>query len=211
MLETIIKGVIIGILVSAPVGPMGMLTIQRTLNKGRWHGFFTGLGIMCSDLLYAYGSFWGVNAFSSFLDNEKFIFQLFGSIVLIVLGLFLYRSNPLKGWTPQMKQEEIKYHRDLITAFLLSVMNVGIFFVFITMYAHFQFNPLAEGKGRISVAMLSIAAGAFTWWFFIIWLISKARKYFNRSSLVVLNRTVGSIIMLVGVVGIILLMFGKSL
>ncbi len=194
-------------LVSAPVGPMGMLTIHRTLNKGRWHGFFTAMGVMCSDLLYAFISLWGVSLFSSFLTYEEKIWQIIGSIFLIILGFFLYRANPLKEWTPQMKQEENKYRRDFITAFAMAVVNVGIFFVFITLFARFQFNPIEEGNGTIFIAMLSIMSGTFLWWFFITWLISRIRKHFSRKGLVILNRTVGSIIMLIGVVGILLLLF----
>ena len=53
MLGIVSKGIIIGVLVSAPMGPIGMLCIQRTLNKGRWHGFVTGLGAALSDVIYA--------------------------------------------------------------------------------------------------------------------------------------------------------------
>ena len=52
-LEEIIKGFIIGVLASAPMGPVGILTVQRTLNKGRWEGFATGIGASISDILYA--------------------------------------------------------------------------------------------------------------------------------------------------------------
>ena len=52
MLGLISKGIVIGVLVSAPMGPIGMLCIQRTLNKGRWHGFVTGLGAALSDVIY---------------------------------------------------------------------------------------------------------------------------------------------------------------
>ena len=53
MLGIVSKGIIIGVLVSAPMGPLGMLCIQRTLNKGRWHGFVTGIGAALSDVIYA--------------------------------------------------------------------------------------------------------------------------------------------------------------
>ena len=53
ILNTIFKGLIIGILASAPMGPVGILCVQRTLNKGRWYGFVTGLGATASDLFYA--------------------------------------------------------------------------------------------------------------------------------------------------------------
>ena len=52
-LDIIVKGMIVGILCSAPMGPVGVLCVQRTLNKGRWHGFVTGLGATLSDFIYA--------------------------------------------------------------------------------------------------------------------------------------------------------------
>ena len=51
--EEIMKGFLIGVLASAPMGPVGILTVQRTLNKGRWEGFATGIGASISDILYA--------------------------------------------------------------------------------------------------------------------------------------------------------------
>ena len=51
--EIILKGIIIGVVVSAPMGPVGVLCIQRTLNKGRWYGFVTGIGASISDIIYA--------------------------------------------------------------------------------------------------------------------------------------------------------------
>ena len=52
-IEMIIKGLLIGIIASAPMGPVGILCIQRTLNKGRWEGFATGAGASLSDIIYA--------------------------------------------------------------------------------------------------------------------------------------------------------------
>lgn len=207
MLETILKGILIGVLVSAPVGPMGMFTIQRTLSRGRWHGFFTGLGITSSDLIYAFIAMVGVGAFSSFLANEKIILQFIGSIVLIILGFLVFRSNPLKGWTPKMQVEQTKYHLEYISAFLLAIMNIGVLVLFITLFAHFQFNPIAEGKGRVLVAMLSVFSGAVMWWLFMTGVVSRLRKHFNRQGLILLNRVIGSLLMAIGTVGLLWLLF----
>lgn len=207
MLEIIVKGFIIGILVSAPIGPMGMFTIQRTLSKGRWHGFFTGLGVLTSDIIYAFIAMLGVSAFSSFLTNEEKVFQLVGSCVIIVLGFFLYRTNPLKGWTPHMQAEQTKLHLEYISAFLLAIANIGVLFIFITLYARSQFNPISEGKGAVLGAMLSIFSGGLLWWFFMTGLVSRLRKHFNRRGLIVMNRIIGSVLMIAGVVGLLALLF----
>lgn len=202
MLAIIIKGFIIGILISAPIGPMGMFTIQRTLTKGRWHGFFTGLGIMTSDLLYAFVAMVGVNVFSSLISNKEQVFQFIGSGIIIVLGFFLYRTNPIKEWTPQTKVESSKFHLEYISAFLLAIVNIGVLFIFLTLYAHTQFNPIAEGKGAVLTAMLSILSGALLWWFFMTGMISRLRKHFNRKGLVIMNRLIGSVLMIIGGVGL---------
>jgi Putative threonine efflux protein len=83
MFETIIKGFIIGLLISSPMGPINMLTIQRTLNRGRWHGFATGMGTMLSDLAYALITLVGIGFASDFLTENEPTIQLVGSIILV--------------------------------------------------------------------------------------------------------------------------------
>ena len=79
MLEIAAKGFIIGLLVSSPMGPINMLTIQRTLNRGRWHGFVTGMGAMLSDISYALITMVGLSFISEFLSENKKILQIAGS------------------------------------------------------------------------------------------------------------------------------------
>lgn len=209
MFNIIVKGAIIGILVSAPVGPMGMLVIQRTLNRDRWHGFFTAVGVLTSDLIYALVTLLGVGVFSSFLDNEESYIRTVGSIVLLLLGMVIFQKNPLKEWTPASVPSETRYARDYVTAFMMSITNMGVMLVFVTLYAHFQFNPVADGTGELFTAMLSMAIGALVWWFFITGMISRLRVYFNRRGLLILNRMVGTILMGIGLTGLIILLFEK--
>ncbi|MFY9362822.1 MAG: LysE family translocator [Dysgonamonadaceae bacterium] len=201
--EIIVKGFIIGLLVASPMGPINMLCIQRTLNRGWKHGFATGIGAMLSDLTYALITLIGVGMVSDFVSNNETTIQLVGSIVLLLFGFGVFRSNPLKGWTPQMRAEETRYMKDFISSFLLTFSNVAIILVFITLYARFQFNPLAEGNVPLIVGMTSIALGALLWWTFITLFVSRLRKYFNRRGLIMLNRLVGTILMVLGAVGII--------
>ena len=198
-------------LVSAPVGPMGMLTIHRTLNRGRWHGFFTGLGAMVSDVVYAFITLLGMSLVEDFLRKNEMLIQLIGSLILIVFGYFVFRANPLKGWTPVTKNEETHYFRDFITSFVFTLSNVTIIFVFITLYARFTFTPVTDGNGHLMLALASIAIGALVWWFFLSSFISMLRKHFNRKGLVILNKIVGSILIIISVVGILFSVFGITI
>ena len=126
MLETIAKGFIIGLLVSSPMGPINMLTIQRSLNRGRWHGFVTGLGAMLSDITYASITLVGLSFVSGFLTAHESGLQWLGSIILIFFGIGVFRTNPLKDWKPDRITGETRYVKDFVSAFLLTLSNAAI-------------------------------------------------------------------------------------
>ncbi len=206
MLKFIIKGFIIGILVSAPMGPIGILCVQRTLNRGRWHGFFTGLGAMMSDMIYALIMLAGISIIEDFFTQNEVILQIIGSIVLIFFGYRVFISNPLKGWTPNFQNGDTRYIKDFISSFFFTLSNVAILIVFITLFARFHYNPIELGFTGIWISMSSIALGALSWWFTLSLIVSNLRKHFNRRGLILLNKSIGSILIVIGVIGIALSM-----
>lgn len=207
MLETIAKGFIIGLLVSSPMGPINMLTIQRTLNRGRWHGFVTGLGAMLSDITYASITLVGLSFVSGFLTAHESGLQWLGSIILIFFGIGVFRTNPLKDWKPDRITGETRYVKDFVSAFLLTLSNAAIILVYVGLYARFSFNPAANGWGSLLAGMGAFVVAALSWWFLLSLFVSRLRRHFNRKGLVLLNRTIGSVLMLVGTGGIVLSVF----
>ena len=95
-LEMVVKGLIIGVVVSAPMGPVGVLTVQRTLNKGRWQGFATGCGAALSDILYAVVTGCGLSFVFDIIEDVRVAFwiKLVGGCVLFLFGLYTFRSKP---------------------------------------------------------------------------------------------------------------------
>lgn len=204
MLETIVKGFAIGLLVSLPMGPINLITIQRTLNRGRWHGLASGLGAMLSDIGYATITLLAMSFVSSFLDVYESELILLGSVVLILFGLGVFRSNPLKGWQPDYLPNESRYFKDFISTFLLTLSNVTIILALIGLYARFSFNPILDGTTTLLIALISFSTASLLWWFMLTTLVSLFRKRFRRKGLVLLNRGVGSIFILIGLGGIVL-------
>lgn len=203
MIETIYKGFIIGVIVSAPMGPIGILCVQRTLNRGRLHGLATGLGAMISDLIYAFITLIGMGIVDDLLKDNEQTLQLIGSSVIILFGIATFSTNPLKILKPSKSAPETRYNQDFITAFLLTLSNVAIIFLFISLFARFHYSPLDTSWLAFAVGLTSIGLGALTWWFFITTYVSKLKRYFNRQSLKIFNRTVGIILTLLGVLGIV--------
>ena len=87
-IELIIKGLIVGIIASAPMGPVGVLTIRRTLNKGRWYGMATGLGAAVSDMIYAVLTVLGMSVVMDFIEKPATMLylKLGGSFMLFLFG-----------------------------------------------------------------------------------------------------------------------------
>ena len=77
------EGIVLGILVSAPLGPIGVLTIQRTINKGRNSGIMTGLGALTADTFYAALAGFGVSIITKFISNHQLSFRIVGGMILL--------------------------------------------------------------------------------------------------------------------------------
>ena len=203
MVETIYKGIIIGVIVSAPMGPIGILCVQRTLNKGRIHGFITGLGAMVSDLIYAAITLIGMDFVSDLLKTNEQLLKSIGSIIIVFFGIATFFTNPLKILKRNHTVSKMDYSQDFITAFLLTLSNVAIVFLYISLFARFHYNPIDISWLNFSVGLLSIGVGALAWWFFITTYVSKLKRYFNRRSLMFFNRVMGSLLIILGFIGII--------
>ena len=202
MLALAAKGLLIGILVSAPMGPVGMLCIQRTLSKGRWHGFVTGLGAMVSDIIYAMLTSLGLGVVVNFVEANQAPLQLAGSLVLSVFGYYIYQSNPVKNLRKQ-KERKLSFTQDFITAFLLTFSNVLIVLLYIGLFARFGFILPDHSLGMIIGGIICIGIGAISWWLFITYIVSKLRKWFNVRGIWLMNRIVGSTIIILSIIGII--------
>lgn len=96
ILDILVKGFVIGIVVSVRC-TVGVLCIQRTLNKGRWYGFVTGLGASLSDIAYALLTGYGMSFVFDYINKNIFYLQLLGSIMLLAFGIYTFRSNPVQS------------------------------------------------------------------------------------------------------------------
>ncbi len=197
----VLKGLLIGILVSAPMGPVGVLCIQRTLNKGRWHGLATGVGAMLSDVLYAMMVGMGMSFILAFVTQFQSAIQIFGSALLLLFGLVLFRSNPIRSFR-QQKKNMSTYTQDLVTAFLITLSNPLIIFLFVGLFARLNLYNNDFSLWQHLIVFFSIALGAFIWWLLVTSVFSKLRNRFNLRKLWVVNRIIASVVIGIAALGI---------
>jgi Putative threonine efflux protein len=200
---TIIWGILIGIFVSAPLGPIGALVIQRTLNNGRRAGLMTGLGAGVSDLFYALVSGLGLSFIVDFISANESSLQIVGSIVIFLFGFYLWKKNPIQDLNkPQPKESHHATY--FATGFILTLSNPLIIFFYFALYARTNFLIDAHHWWQYLAGYLSIVIGAFSWWFFITYAMNKARNHFNIRSLFLVNKIIAIIMVVVSIAGFIL-------
>ena len=201
ILSILIGCVSIGIILSAPMGPIGILCIQRTLNKGRNSGFFTGVGAAASDLFYCLLVGLGISLVTDFIADHVNLLQIIGSIILIVYAVYMIFHNPVSQIKENIDQRD-DYMRDTATGFLFTLSNPLIMFLIIPLFARFSF-PLPEYRFyHIIIGYASIVLGALLWWSVITFFVDKVRTHFNIRSMWLINRIIGSIILILSLYGL---------
>lgn len=200
---SILYGIIIGILVSAPMGPIGVLCIRRTLHRGRRDGFYTGIGAMLSDLFYATVTYLGIGLIMNFIDKNETLFKLAGSIVMLIFGIYLYRTAP--SYKTDDKDNNFSIWHTILSSFGLTLSNPFIIFFFIGLYSRFNFVSDSSHSMLLGYTsgMLGIALGAIAWWSFITYIFSLLRNRINVVGIRWFNRIVAAIFVIISVVGLI--------
>ena len=182
------------------MGPVGVLCVQRTLNKGRWYGFITGIGAAVSDMIYAAITGYGMSYVMDVLSNQqtKMYLQIVGSIMLLLFGLYTYCSDPTKKIHNSGNGKGTLWHNG-VTAFLVTFSNPLIIFLFLACYAQFAF-VMPNHPFEMFVGFLSIVFGALLWWYGLTWLIDKIRGKFDDNGIKIINQFIGAVVVLCSII-----------
>ena len=193
-IDLAVRGMMVGVVASAPMGPVGILTVQRTFNKGRWYGFATGCGAALSDLIYAVITGLGMSFVMDFIERPTTIFYLkiLGSILLFFFGAYTYYTKPVEPHKPTGKRGTLWHN--MFTGFAITVSNPLIVFLFLALFARVGFvvpdHPIEQGIGYAGVL-----GGAIVWWLCLTTALNKLGSRFEMSTICLLNRLLGLLVM----------------
>lgn len=196
----ILKGLIVGLAASIPLGPIGILCIQRTINKGRLSGFLTGLGAALGDTLYATVAIMSISYIKFILEDYSTIVNFTGGLIVILIGVKIFNTNPVKN-IPHTKENHIRneYLSDFISSFLMTVTNPGALILILGLFSYVGIDTTEQSTlFKTASTIAAVSAGATLWWFILSSVINIFRDKFRIRQLLVINKISGIIIIILG-------------
>jgi threonine/homoserine/homoserine lactone efflux protein len=186
-----VRGIIIGFSIAAPVGPIGILCVQRTLNQGTLYGFVSGLGAATADGCYGLIAAFSLTAALSILSGIRIWFSLIGGLYLVFLGIKAYRTVPAKKNNSSNSSGWISAY---VSTYFLTLTNPMTILSFAAIFAGFGLGKTGGSYTNAGVLVTGVFIGSAIWWFILSTVASLIRQRFTPSHLRWVNRISGSII-----------------
>jgi len=196
------QSLLIDFSIAAPVGPIGILCIRRTLADGRRAGFISGLGAATADAFYGAVAVFGLTFISTFLINQSIWLRLGGGIFLIFLGIRTILAQPGDNETQnQSEQNHQGMLNYFVSTFLLTISNPLTILSFAAIFAGLGAGRFNSQNNFASLLMvMGIFLGSCIWWFFLTFATGFVRDRINNDTLIWINRIAGAIILVFGIV-----------
>lgn len=204
MIITLLKGIIIGIIISAPLGPVGILCLRETMHGGRREGLLTGLGATLSDVLYGFVVYWGVGLVLDFVVKYDPHLRLIGGVVIFMFALLLYqRSKHEVKSTPTQRLSKMHGLRKVVTAFLVTIANPFIMLLMLPLYTRFQFVQESATPGlELLIALTGLAIGCMLWWYILTTTVRFITSRAGHGGIRIISRIIAGVLGILGLVGI---------
>lgn len=194
------QGFVLGFAIAAPVGPIGLLCIQRTLNQGQWIGLASGLGAATADALYGAIAAFGLTLVTAFLVEQQFWLGLVGGVFLCYLGVRTLLAAPA---TNAAHAEAKGILGAYTSTFALTVTNPLTILAFVAIFAG---AGLADSSGNAASAawmVVGVFCGSATWWFLLSGGVGLLRTRVSGTALVWVNRVAGAVMIGFGILAIV--------
>jgi threonine/homoserine/homoserine lactone efflux protein len=191
----LLRGFAIGFSLAAPVGPIGILCIRRTLAQGSKRGLFVGLGAASADMMYGIIAAFGVTLISNFITDNLNTIRLAGGLLLLVLGYRTFRSHPA---TDTEVNGTNGHTRAFISVFFLTLTNPMTLFAFAVIFAGIGLERVIGDYSLAGFLVAGIFLGSMSWFSLLTTLVHFFREKISRDGIVVTNKIAGVLLIIFG-------------
>lgn len=195
----LLRGIVAGFLIAAPVGPVNMLCLRRTLTEGRRAGFISGLGAATADAIYGFVAAFGVKFIASMLLSQQDWLRVAGGLFICALGVRTFFANPS---APAARGRRSNHAGAFASTFFLTLTNPTTIISFGAIFAWLGLANARVSHIAAEVLVLGVFLGSSLWWFILAVGIGLFRKNFALSHLGWINRISGVIITAFGVIAL---------
>jgi threonine/homoserine/homoserine lactone efflux protein len=197
-MSPLLKGIIVCFSIAAPVGPIGVLCIRRSLAQGTLTGLFTGLGAATADAAYGFIAAFGVTAASIFLLDKQLWLSLIGGVFLCYLGITTFRSLPSSN---AASIESGSRFAAYTTTFLLTLSNPTTILSFVAIFAGFGLGAYASYTAA-SAMVVGVFLGSAFWWVILSGSVGMLHSRLNQAAMQWVNRISGMMILAFGLIAL---------
>jgi len=191
-----LKGILIGLLIAIPVGPVGIVCVHRVMAKGRLAGLFSGLGAAVADGLYGAVAAFGLTLISNFLIERNFWIRLFGGIFIVFIGIRMYFAKPVTDIEDDIPNTLV---RDFLSTFIITLTNPLTIMGFLAIFAGLNLIDPRRGPLDASILVSGVVAGSGVWWLALVLVFGFVRSKFDFAYLNMVNKIVGILIVILGI------------
>ena len=197
MILDMLKGFLVGICASAPIGPIAILVVQKSLSKGHKAGFVSGLGASVVDTFYAFIAIFALAFAQRLIEQHQNLILIAGGLVLSIVGVSMAFSNPFR----KMKKDGQSRvsTKDFGQAVVMGISNPMAIFVMFTLFAFFGLAKDAPQTWSVAPILISVSLGSVTYWFSLSWILSRFAKNFRMWTILWISRITGAIIVIIGI------------
>lgn len=190
-----IQGIIIGLTLAVPVGPIALICIQRTLTDGRFHGIFSGIGVATADSFYAAVTVLGLTMISDVIVTHQVLFRFLAGIVLIFVGVRVFMSLPSCISTKTVHETYFKDYLSMVGIAIANPLTLVFFLIVLP-----GFGVVINSTAFLSAAefIAGVFFGSTAWWILLCGTVGSMRSRFSVKTLGLINRISGVLISVCG-------------
>lgn len=203
-----VQGIIIGLTLAVPVGPLSLICIQRTVKEGRFHGIFSGIGVATADSFYAAVTFLGLTVISGLIITQQYLFRFLAGVVLILIGIRVFLSIPSALSAKTQHESYLKDYLSMVALAIANPLTLVFFLVILPGY-----GVVIQATSFVSAAefVAGVFFGSTVWWVVLCGSLGSVRSHLTTANLAMINRLSGLLISCFGAGVLILLVINLGL